>query len=311
MQIATNEKTSKNTYVMNKVIDTEDQDNQIITECQKNNMLIPIKSNKLILLNTSLIISKPRFIKKFRNSKYLKLATIYTFSLLIVAFSFVQIGRLCNQKNTTEELTKKIHGYIVENSTNGNEKNVLDKYAVDFNGLKSINPDTKAWIKVNGIGLDIPVVQGEDNSYYLKHSFDKSYNVRGWAFADYRNRLDGTDKNIVIFGHNRKDGNMFSKMTEILEQEWYDEAENKNVTFITEGGETTYEVFSIYQIEVEDYYIKTNFRTDEEYQDFLNLIKSRSTKDYNMNLTAKDKILTLSTCGKDNKHRIVLHAKEL
>ncbi|MBR3163365.1 MAG: class B sortase [Clostridia bacterium] len=296
---------------MNKVIDTEDQDNQIITECQKNNMLIPIKSNKLILLNTSLIISKPRFIKKFRNSKYLKLATIYTFSLLIVAFSFVQIGRLCNQKNTTEELTKKIHGYIVENSTNGNEKNVLDKYAVDFNGLKSINPDTKAWIKVNGIGLDIPVVQGEDNSYYLKHSFDKSYNVCGWAFADYRNRLDGTDKNIVIFGHNRKDGNMFSKMTEILEQEWYDEAENKNVTFITEGGETTYEVFSIYQIEVEDYYIKTNFRTDEEYQDFLNLIKSRSTKDYNMNLTAKDKILTLSTCGKDNKHRIVLHAKEL
>ena len=321
VQIATNEKTSRNTYVKNKVIDTEDQDNQIITEHRENNMLVPIKSNKLIPiifksnklipLNTNLIIVKPRFLKKFRDSKYLKLATVYTISLLIVAFSFGQIARLCNQKNATEDITDKIQGYIAENSTNGQENNLLNKYAVDFNGLKSINPDTKAWIKVNGIDIDIPVVQGKDNSYYLKHSFDRSYNVCGWAFADYRNKLDGTDKNIVIFGHNRKDGNMFSQMSAILNSNWYDETENKNVTFITEGGEATYEVFSIYQIDVEDYYIKTYFNSEEEYKDFLNIIKSRSTKDYNSNLTTKDRILTLSTCGKDNKHRIVLHAKKL
>lgn len=311
VQFATKEKTSKNTYVNNKVIDTEDQDNQIITERRENNMLIPVKCNKLIPLNTSLIIVKPRFLRKYRDRKYLKLATVYTISLLIVAFSFGQIARLCNQRNTTEELTDKIQGYIAENSTNGKEQNLLEKYAVDFNGLKDINPDTKAWIKVNGIDIDLPIVQGEDNSYYLRHSFDKSYNVCGWAFADYRNKLDGTDKNIVIFGHNRKDGSMFSKMTAILNSKWYDDELNKNVTFITEGGEETYEVFSIYQIDVEDYYIKTYFDSEEEYQDFLNKIKSRSTKDYNVNLTTKDRILTLSTCGKDNKHRIVLHAKKI
>ena len=310
MQITTNEKTSKNTKANTKVIDTEEQDNQIITGCQKNNMLmlIPVKENKLKLLHTSLIISKPRFIKMFRDSKKLKLAIIYTISLLIVAFSFGQISRLCNQKNATEELTGKMQGYISENS---NQDQNLLKYIVDFEGLKNINPDTKGWIKISSIELDLPIVQSTDNFFYLKHSFDKSYNVCGWAFVDYRNNLDGTDKNIIIFGHNRKDGNMFSKMTEVLKPNWYNEEENQKVTFITEEGEVTYEVFSIYQTKVEDYYIKTNFNSEEEYKDFLNIIKSRSTKDFKTDLTAKDKILTLSTCGKDNQYRIVLHAKKI
>lgn len=273
-------------------------------------MLVPIKCNKLIPLNTSLIIIKPRFIKIFRNYKKIKLAIIYTISLLIVAFSFTQIVRLSNQKAATEKLTTTAQSYITENTEAGKNNGLTKKYEVDFNGLKSINPDTKGWIKVNGIGLDIPVVQTTDNEYYLKHSFDKSYNVCGWAFVDYRNNLDGKDKNIIIFGHNRKDGNMFSNMTEILKPKWSDEAENKNITFITEEGESTYEVFSVYEISAEDYYIQTNFNSDEEYQNFLNIIKSRSTKEYNTKLTAKDKILTLSTCGKDNEHRIVLHAKK-
>ena len=267
-------------------------------------MLVPIKCNKLIPLNTSLIIIKPRFIKIFRNYKKLKLAIIYTISLLIVAFSFAQIIRLNNQKVATEKMASIAQSYITEN----NDPKKL--FEVDFNGLKSINPDTRGWIKVNGIGLNIPVVQTTDNEYYLKHSFDKSYNVCGWAFVDYRNRLDGKDKNIIIFGHNRKDGSMFSNMTNILKPKWSDEAENKNITFITEEGESTYEVFSVYEISAEDYYIQTNFNSDEEYQNFLNIIKSRSTKEYNTKLTAKDKILTLSTCGKDNEHRIVLHAKK-
>ena len=300
MQKLTNEKKSINTDY--KIIDTNEKISQT-----------SFKKNELISLNTGLAIIKPKFIKKFKHNNKLRLAIVYTISLLIVAFSFIQIYRLHSQKSETLELTSKLKGYITEieftNSDSQGETN--NKYSVDFDSLKEINSDTIGWIKVNGIEIDFPVVQTTDNSYYLKHSFEKKYNVCGWIFADYRNKFDNTDKNIIIYGHNRRDGTMFSNIANILKSDWYDNDENKYITFINQNGEVRYEVFSIYQIKVEDYYIKTEFATDEEYLDFLNKIKSRSIKDYNIELTAKDQILTLSTCGKEKKYRVVLHAKKI
>lgn len=307
MQKLTKDKNFKDTNIDKIINNTEEKSSQTVMENQECTMLVP--------LNTGLTIIKPKFIKKFRDFKKIrKLVVIYSISFIIVAFSFAQISRIQGQKSKTLELSNQVKSYITENTSfdnliGSNQEN--KKYTVDFNSLKAINSDTKAWIKVNGIGIDFPVVQAKDNKYYLKHSFDKSYNVCGWAFADYRNSIDGTDKNIIIFGHNRRDGTMFSQMINIIEPEWYNNEENKYITFITENEEVTYEVFSVYQIEVEDYYLQTSFNSDKEYQDFLNNLKSRSIKDYNIDLTAEDEILTLSTCGRENKYRIVLHAKKL
>ena len=158
----------------------------------------------------------------------------------------------------------------------------------------------------------MPVVQTDNNDYYLKYSFDRTYNLSGWAFVDYRDKLDGTDKNIVIYGHNRRDNIMFSPLISILEPSWYNNDSNRFLTFITEQGEQNiYEVCSIYQIEVEDYYTQTSFANEKEYQKFLNTIKSRSIKNYDINLDTNDQILTLSTCGNNSKYRVILHAKKI
>ena len=61
---------------------------------------------------------------------------------------------------------------------------------VDMAELKNKNPDTVAWIKVNGTNINYPVVQAQDNDYYLTHSYDKSPNDAGWVFMDYRNSHD-------------------------------------------------------------------------------------------------------------------------
>ena len=308
MQKLTNDEISKDTNSKKIDNNTEEKSSQTVMENQECMMLIP--------LNTSLTIIGPTFIKKFRNSKIIKLAVIYILSLLIVAFSFCQILRITRQKNKTLELMAQVSNYITEANNSDiqeNEEHAVsdNRYVVDFDSLKKINPDTKSWLIVNGIGIDFPIVQGTNNEYYLKHSLDKSYNVCGWAFLDYRNKLDGTDKNMIIYGHNRRDGTMFSSMTKILEPDWYNNEENNYITFITEEGEVTYEVFSVYQVKVEDYYIQTNFNSDEEYQGFLKTLKSRSIKNYNVDLTTEDKILTISTCGNENKYRIVLHAKKI
>lgn len=211
-----------------------------------------------------------------------------------------------NNDETTEQLKNNVKLEKIKKDNSNNKK-----YIVDFKKLKSENSDVVAYIKVNNTNIEYPIVKTSNNNFYLNHSFDKSKNSRGWIFADYKNKFDNTDKNIVIYGHNMRDESMFGSLKNILNEEWYNNAENKNITFLTEKENYIYKVFSIYKIESEDYYIKTNFKNDEDYEKFLNTIKNRSIKNFDINLNINDKIITLSTCANNNKYRIVLHAKKL
>lgn len=187
----------------------------------------------------------------------------------------------------------------------------IEKYNIDFEELKQTNSDTIAWLKVNGTDIEYPVVKTANNDYYMTHSFDKSYNSVGWVFMDYKDKFDGTDNNIVVYAHNRRDGSMFGTLKNILTEEWQNNEENFIIPFITENEKTEYQVFSVYRIESEDYYITTNFGTDNEFQKFIDTIKSRSIKDFNVDVSIEDNILTLSTCADNNKYRVVLHAKKI
>ena len=218
---------------------------------------------------------------------------------------------LANKENAKikEELQENIVIKKVEDTED--EKEVIEQYQIDFKSLKEQNNETIGYVKVNDTNIDYVVVQHNDNSYYLKHNFEKSWNNAGWIFADYHNKLDGTDKNIVIFGHNTRDNSMFGTLKSILNEEWYKNEENHRVVFVTEKGTYYYQVFSTYSIKPEDYYINTEFKTDDEFNDFIKTIKSRSVYDYNIEVSKEDKILTLSSCIGDGSKRVVLHAKLL
>lgn len=194
--------------------------------------------------------------------------------------------------------------------SNDNEISDANNYDVDFAELKSKNDDIVGYLKLKGIDIEYPVVKSTNNEYYLSHSFDKSYNGAGWIFTDYRNKIDGTDKNLIIYGHNRRDGSMFGNLKIALTEEWYSVEENRKIIFITEAEKSTYQVFSVYKIAVEDYYITTDFNGDE-YDKFLETIKNRSIFNFNTELNSEDKILTLSTCDNNNKFRVVVHAKKI
>ena len=157
-------------------------------------------------------------------------------------------------------------------------------------------------------GVQFPVVKTTNNTYYLTHSFDKSYNRAGWIFMDYENKMDGQDKNIVIYGHNRKDGSMFAPLKQILKPAWYNNEANKYVTLLTEDEKLTFEVFSIYRVENEMEYITINFDSENAFRQFKYKMQQRSVKDYDIDVTVDAPILTLSTCDDNNDYRIVLHA---
>ena len=103
---------------------------------------------------------------------------------------------------------------------------------------------------------------------------------------------------------------MFGTLYKTLSSNWQNSKENQNIIFITEKEESTYQVFSTYKILQEDYYIKVDFKDDEEFQTFIKTIQSRSNHDYQTEVSSNDTILTLSTCANDENYRIVLHAKK-
>ena len=258
----------------------------------------------------------------------LKKKVIYYFLFLIpvpiLIFSTIQIINWLDDSPKTKDLintiveTTEITEYeseeaeIIESDEHPNtpywnfiKMNLID---VDFTELKKTNDETVAWLYVGGTNVNYPVVQTTNNDFYLEHSFDKSSNKAGWLFMDYRNNPNNYEKNTIIYAHNRKDKTMFGTLKNVLAAFWYEDIDNRVIKMSSEKTNTLWQIFSVYTIETTNDYIQTDFNTDNEYQSFIDLIKERSTANFNTKVTTNDKILTLSTCHGNTK-KLVVHAK--
>lgn len=179
---------------------------------------------------------------------------------------------------------------------------------VDFSTLKEKNSDTVGWIQVSGTNINYPFVQTDNNTYYLKKDFNKNYNSAGWVFMDYRNDLKNFNQNTILYAHGRIDGTMFGSLKNIFKSNWYNNKNNRVVKLSTEYQNTMWQVFSVYRIAETSDYLDINFNNNERYMEFLNMLQDRSELKFDVSLNEEDKILTLSTCYKEND-RVVLHAK--
>ena len=254
--------------------------------------------------------------KKISNNKNNIFSIIVVILLTgVLVFSTIEVIKYIVDNKQNKKIEEEISNFVeyTEETTNNEEQedNTSNKYNIDFTTLKGKNDDTVGFLKVNGTDIENIVVKGNDNSYYLKHNFNKEYNTAGWIFADYHNKLDGTDRNIIIYGHNMRNNTMFGTLHNVLNDKWKDVEENRYITLITEQESYIYEVFSVYQIEAEDYYMTTDFKNNEEFLKFANTLKSRNKYNFDVDIKENDSILTLSTCANNNKYRIVLHAKKI
>ena len=179
---------------------------------------------------------------------------------------------------------------------------------VDFDELKKMNPDTKGWINVNGTNINYPFVQSSDNRYYLKRSFDKSYNSAGWVFLDYRNSIKPLNKNTILYAHGRIDTTMFGSLKNTLKNDWLNNTDNHVIKLSTDYDNTLWQIFSIYHIPTTNDYIQVDFSSDLEFVNWANTLISRSSHNFNTDVSATDNILTLSTCYNEEE-KLVVHAK--
>lgn len=285
---------------------------------------VPIKKD----IEVEPIVKKQVIVrKKKRHLKKWVWNTFLVILLLVIAFCLLKIFFWSkdnkNTKNIVDEINKvtKVEETKDDESTElvnepkeKDEKNDYWYYIeqplinVNISDLKEKNNDTIGWINVNNTNINYPFVQGKDNIYYLDHSYDKSYNEAGWVFLDYRNNNTFSDKNNILYAHSRLDKTMFGSLSKTLKSNWYNNKDNHIIRLSMENENTMWQIFSVYKIPEETYYITTNFNTDDEYEKFLNTIKKRSVFDFNTNISINDKILTLSTCYSDTE-RTVVHAK--
>ena len=263
--------------------------------------------------------------KKLRFRKWV-IVVFLLFFLGIFTFSAYKIYAWYSDNKKVDNLSDDVlkNTKVKEKKDNDNTENVnppedasndywdyikMNLLEVDFNELLKKNPDTVGWIQVKGTNINYPFVQTTDNSYYLTHAFDGSKNEAGWVFMDYRNDPVNFNQNTILYAHSRLTGSMFGSLKNILESSWYTNKENHIIRLSTPTENTMWQVFSVYTIPKESYYITPSFNSDEAYGEFLNTMKSRSEVDFSAEVNTNDKILTLSTCKDNFGNRVVMHAK--
>ena len=251
--------------------------------------------------------------------------TTYLISIFILTRWYVQNERSKNFTQSLnsipisekEELTedtpdqyKDLTTQVSQETSNNTTSTINTNYInVNLNYYIQKNPETVAWIQVNGTNINYPVVQHNDNRYYLDHDFYQRQTNIGWIFADYRNNFDTFSNNTIIYGHNLINRTMFGSIPYLLKKNWFQNPNKQYIKLSTKTTNSIWQIFSVYKIEPTTDYLQANFNSMNTYQEFLDKIKNRSEQVLNVDVTSTDKILTISTCDDTGTKRVVVHAK--
>lgn len=181
---------------------------------------------------------------------------------------------------------------------------------IDFAGLQELNDEICAWIDIPGTDISYPVVQTDDNDYYLTHSADGSRNRAGAIFLDSRTGSSFTGRNTIIYGHRMNNGSMFGSLHQLENAEYL--SAHPVIHVYLPGRETplTYGILTTWEspASLDSTAYQVDFADDAAYADWLTGLENRSGE----TLTAADTILTLSTCVRgDGDSRFIVAARLL
>lgn len=188
--------------------------------------------------------------------------------------------------------------YLIYNiySDLNNNKSKVNSMVKNISELNNEYAEAKAWLKIDGTSIDLPVFQSEDNDRYLRHDRDNKETTWGELFLDYRCNLKYLyDKtNIIIYGHNTEQDTYFSSLFKYESKEFY--KNNKIMKLATKDRVYDFEIFAVLKTDTSYFYIDTEFVDVEEYDNFVNDLKEKSIYDTNIKLSTNETILMLSTC---------------
>lgn len=168
---------------------------------------------------------------------------------------------------------------------------------VDFPMLLEISEHVIGWLYCEDTVINYPVVQSGNNSDYLRHMLDGTYNTCGTLFMDYRCQSDFRDGNSIIYGHNMRNGTMFNILVEYKDQAFYDD--HPVMYFLTPDGNYAFYLFAGFVTPSDSWVYTFSFETKEAKEEYLQKCLENSLFTADFIPSADDPLMTLSTCSRD------------
>lgn len=231
-----------------------------------------------------------------------KLTIIVSFIVLVVCIALISSYYINSYLNDRRYKQLKSIYNSASNRTNSSSND--SKYPAgmlpNFTPLYDMNSDIKGWIIIPSTVINYPVVETSDNSYYLSKGFNKTKDNHGTLFLDYRDNINPMSQNLIIYGHEMRDGQMFHSIRNYANVDFYNSS--PIITFNTLYSNEKWKVFAAFianTVPSQGYvfnYLITNFSSSNDFTSFINEVKARSLIKTSVDVNPGDTLLTLSTC---------------
>lgn len=206
-----------------------------------------------------------------------------------------------NSSNDIETKNNEADGNTSKNIENNNIETT--ERMLKVKKLQKENDDIVGWLEIEDTNINYPVLQGDDNEFYLNRNYKKEKSEKGSIFLDAKYNWNIPSNNLLIYGHNIIDGLMFQDLLKYESQDFY--KKHPNIRFTTEKDDKEYEIISVFKSRVYykaeknvfRYYDFINAKKEEDYMEFVKNAKKASI--YDIEATAKygDELITLVTCS--------------
>ena len=217
----------------------------------------------------------------------------------IIIYVFIVVVMICLvllyfKKREDTETIKEIKETVVPKEIEIVDEKTVKDYISDLQ-IKFNNSDIKGILNIGGLDVNIPIVKGKDNDYYLRHAVTKKKSVIGSVFIDYRNNTNS--RQINIYGHNSTKFNPPFKVLEgYLNKDYYNE--HKYFEFMVNDETRKYEIFSVIVADKDssEEHMQFSYKKDSDWLKHFQRLQKKSKYKINVTVNKDDKIMVLQTC---------------
>lgn len=197
--------------------------------------------------------------------------------------------------------------------------NVKTEKMLKLEELQKENEDIVAYIEIDGTNINYPVLQASDNDFYMKKNYKKEYSKDGAIFVDKDYNWEKPSTNLLIYGHNNSNGQMFCDLLKYKDESFY--LEHPIIKFTTNKEEAEYEIIAVFRSRVYykseknvfRYYYFINAENEEQFSNFVDNSKKNALYDTGKTAEYGDQLMTLSTCSyhtEDGRFAVVAKKKK-
>ena len=177
---------------------------------------------------------------------------------------------------------------------------------LDLSPIQAENPDVIGWIHIPDTIISYPIIQGEDNDFYLRRSWKQTKSTAGTIFMEYQNSADFSDFNTIIYGHNMHNETMFGTLDEYRNIEYWQE--HPYVYIVNNDGVFRYDIFAAHKVRLNTTVYGMKIDHPDLREEFISFALDYSDRETGIEPTIHDSLLTLSTCSGGTKNRWVVQA---